>query len=60
MLVSVNLENNVKIEPLCHSNQQSEHLYVDFNRGILIIVILFFNYTNCSKIINYYNAYNLQ
>jgi hypothetical protein len=33
-------ENNCKIDPLCHSNQQSEHLFVDLNRGILITAIL--------------------
>ena len=33
LLVSTDLKkNNVEIEPLCHSNQHSEHLYADFNR----------------------------
>ena len=39
---------------------EEDNLFVDFNRGILIIVILFFNYTNYSKVINYYNAYNIK
>jgi hypothetical protein len=33
-------ENNCKIYSLCYSNQQSEHLSVDLNRGILITTIL--------------------
>ena len=39
---------------------EEDNLCVDFNRGILIIVILFFDYTNYSKVINHYNACNLQ
>ena len=39
---------------------EEDNLFVDFNRGILIIVILIFNYTNCIEVINYYNVCNLQ
>ena len=39
---------------------EEDNLFVDFNRGILIIMILFFNYINYNKVINYYNSYNLQ
>ena len=39
---------------------EEDNLFVDFNKEILIIVIVVFNYTNYSKVINYYNACNLQ
>ena len=39
---------------------EEDNLCVDFSRGILNIVILFFDYTNYSKVINPYNACNLQ
>ena len=32
LLVSIDLGNNVEIDPLCHSNQKNEYLSVDFNR----------------------------
>ena len=38
---------------------EEDNLFVDFNKGILIIVILFFNYSIYIKVIIYYNYFNL-